>query len=142
MASSVPARVAYDGLDGHPRVIPIAFFWTGSQFVICTVPTAPKVAALLTRPELALTIDTNAWPPNVLLVRGTTNVEIVDGVPIDYLEASKKLVPEQSWPDFESQVKGLYRQMARIVITPTWAKLLDFETRLPSPIEELIRQRS
>jgi nitroimidazol reductase NimA-like FMN-containing flavoprotein (pyridoxamine 5'-phosphate oxidase superfamily) len=27
------------------------------------------------------------------------------------------------------------------VVTPAWAKLIDFETTLPSPIEELIRQR-
>jgi hypothetical protein len=25
--------------------------------------------------------------------------------------------------------------------TPTWAKLIDFETTLPSAVEELIRQR-
>jgi hypothetical protein len=32
--------------------------------------------------------------------------------------------------------------MARITIQPEWAKLLDFETRLPSAVEELIRDRS
>jgi hypothetical protein len=32
--------------------------------------------------------------------------------------------------------------MARIKITPVWAKLLDFETRFPSPIEKLMRQAS
>jgi hypothetical protein len=31
--------------------------------------------------------------------------------------------------------------MVRIVVTPTWAKLIDFETTLPSAVEELIRQR-
>ena len=30
---------------------------------------------------------------------------------------------------------------ARIVVTPTWAKLIDFETTLPSAVEELVRQR-
>ncbi len=30
--------------------------------------------------------------------------------------------------------------MARIEITPRWAKLLDFETRVPSAVEELARQ--
>jgi long-chain acyl-CoA synthetase len=28
-----------------------------------------------------------------------------------------------------------------VVVTPTWAKLIDFETTLPSAVEELIRQR-
>jgi hypothetical protein len=31
--------------------------------------------------------------------------------------------------------------MVRIVVTPTWAKLIDFETTLPSAVEELIRRR-
>jgi hypothetical protein len=31
--------------------------------------------------------------------------------------------------------------MVRIVVTPTWAKLIDFETTLPSAVEELARQR-
>jgi hypothetical protein len=31
--------------------------------------------------------------------------------------------------------------MVRIVVTATWAKLIDFETALPSAIEELARQR-
>ncbi len=31
--------------------------------------------------------------------------------------------------------------MVRIVVTPTWAKLIDFETTLPSAVEELVRQR-
>jgi hypothetical protein len=31
--------------------------------------------------------------------------------------------------------------MVRIVVTPTWAKLIDFETTLPSAVEELVRER-
>jgi hypothetical protein len=31
--------------------------------------------------------------------------------------------------------------MVRIVVTPTWAKLIDFETTLPSAVEELVRRR-
>ncbi len=31
--------------------------------------------------------------------------------------------------------------MVRIVVTPMWAKLIDFETTLPSAVEELVRQR-
>jgi hypothetical protein len=31
--------------------------------------------------------------------------------------------------------------MVRIVVTPTWAKLIDFETTLPTPVEELMRRR-
>jgi hypothetical protein len=31
--------------------------------------------------------------------------------------------------------------MVRIVVTPTWAKLIDFEATLPSAVEELVRER-
>jgi len=33
-----------------------------------------------------------------------------------------------------------YSRMARISITPEWAKLLDFETTLPQAVEELLAQ--
>jgi len=40
-------------------------------------------------------------------------------------------------------VRSLYRDgMVRIVVTSTWAKLIDFETTLPSAVEELVRQRA
>jgi hypothetical protein len=43
---------------------------------------------------------------------------------------------------WEAEVRSLYRGgMVRIVVTPTWAKLIDFETTLPSAVEELMRQR-
>jgi len=59
----------------------------------------------------------------VLLVRGTTATDIVDGVPPEYLAASRKGVGPDQWDAFEAQV---------------WAKLLDFQTRAPTPIEKLI----
>jgi hypothetical protein len=44
MQSSIPARLAYVGPDGFPRAIPIGFPWNGAEFVLCTVPDAPKVS--------------------------------------------------------------------------------------------------
>ena len=79
--SNIPARLAYTGRDGAPRAIPIAFYWTGTEFIVCTPPHAAKVQALQANPKVALTIDTTTFPPHVLLVRGTARVEIVDGVP-------------------------------------------------------------
>ena len=88
--------------------------------------------ALAIRPKVALTIDTDTLPPHVLLVRGTASIEVVDGVPPEYLEASKKLVAAEQWQAFEAQVRATYKQQARITIVPEWAKLLDFETRVPT----------
>lgn len=142
MQSRIPARLAYIGPDGFPRAIPIGFLWNGAQFVLCTVPHAPKVPALKASPKVALTVDTENFPPHVLLVRGTAAIDIVDGVPPEYLEASRKAIPPEQWDTFEAGVRGMYKQMARIKITPLWAKLLDFQTRFPTPIEKLIRQAS
>jgi hypothetical protein len=119
MQSGIPARLAYLGLDGFPRAIPIGFHWNGVQFGLCTVPHAPKVSALRTNPKVA--------------------IDIVDGVPAEYLAASRKGVGPDQWDAFEAQVRAMYKQMARITITPLWAKLLDFRTRFPTPIETLIR---
>jgi hypothetical protein len=142
MQSAIPARLAYDGVDGFPRVIPIGFHWNGAQFVVCTAPTAPKVPALAANPKVALTIDTNTQPPQVLLVRGTASIEVVDGVPPEFLAGSKKVIDAQQWQAFEAGVRGMYKQMARITIVPEWAKLLDFETgRLPTFLQELAGQR-
>ena len=33
-----PARFAYDGLDGDPRVIPIGFWIEGGRILMATVP--------------------------------------------------------------------------------------------------------
>ena len=135
-------RLAYLGGDGYPRVIPIGFYWNGAQIIVCTATNAPKVRALAKNPKVALTIDTDTQPPHVLLVRGTAHIDVVDGVPFEYLEASKKGIPEQHWNSFEAQVRNLYKQMARIVITPEWAKLFDFETRLPDFLVQLAGGKS
>jgi hypothetical protein len=130
--SNIPARLAYTGSDGFPRVIPIGFLWNGAQFVMGTATNAPKVRALTANPQVALTIDTNTQPPHVLLVRGAASIEVVDGVVPEYLEACKKYVGAEQWPAFEAQVRATYKQQARITIVPEWAKLLDFETRVPT----------
>ena len=137
--SNIPARLAYTGSDGFPRVIPVGYYWNGAQFIIGTAPNAPKVRALATNPKVALTIDTNTYPPNVLLVRGTSNIEVVDGVPPEYLEASKKFVGAQEWQVFEANVRAMFKQMARIAIVPEWAKLLDFKTRIPAFLLRLVK---
>ena len=90
--SSMLLRLAYNSSDGFPRVIPIGFYWNGNQLVICTAATAPKVKALSSRPTAAMTIDVGHMPTesNQLLMRGVATVDVVDGVPDEYIEASKK----------------------------------------------------
>jgi hypothetical protein len=142
LGSSIPARLAYVGIDGAPRAIPIGFWWTGEQVVMATVPKSAKVRALRQNPRVALTIDTqDEWPPRVLLIRGAARVELVDGVPDSYVEASRKVVPAAHFEGWEQGVRALYDQMVLITVTPDWAKLLDFETTLPKAVEDLVLAR-
>jgi nitroimidazol reductase NimA-like FMN-containing flavoprotein (pyridoxamine 5'-phosphate oxidase superfamily) len=140
LASAIPARVAYSALDGSPRVIPIAFHWDGSNIVVCTLPNSAKVPALEADPRVAITIDTEHFPPHVLLVRGTAHIETVEGLPDEYLAASRKMVPDDQWDGWETGVRALYDRMVRITVEPTWVKLLDFETTIPSAVQELVDQ--
>ena len=137
-----PARFAYDGLDGDPRVIPIGFWVEGDKIAMATAPKAAKVAALRKNPKVALTIDSGAYPPKVLLIRGIAEVEQVPGVPEGYLRAGHKVMTDEQYPDWVAGVKGLYDEMVVITVTPTWAKLLDFETTIPKAVEDLIKEKS
>jgi hypothetical protein len=136
------ARLAYVAQDGTPRCIPIGFTWNGAEIVMCTPTNAPKLAALRHNPGVALTIDTEVHPPKILLIRGRAELDVVEGIPDEYFEASGtyEMTPEQR-VEWEAGVRSLYDSMVRIVVIPTWAKLIDFESTLPSPVEELIRQR-
>ena len=136
-------RLAYVAKDGTPRAIPIAFTWNGSEIVMCTAKNAAKLPALRANPAVALTIDTEVHPPTILLIRGRAELDVVEGIPEEYLQAggSYEMSPEQR-TEWEAGVRSLYDGMVRIVVTPTWAKLIDFETTLPSAVEELVRQQA
>jgi Pyridoxamine 5'-phosphate oxidase len=136
-----PARMAYNGLDGDPRVIPIGFWTEGARIVMATLPKSAKVAALQHNPKVALTIDQGAFPPKVLLIRGTAEVKLVEGIPEGYLTAGRKVMTEDQYTDWVAGVRGLYDEMVVITITPTWSKLIDFETTLPKSVEELIKEK-
>jgi nitroimidazol reductase NimA-like FMN-containing flavoprotein (pyridoxamine 5'-phosphate oxidase superfamily) len=107
LLSGALARLAYNGHDGFPRVIPIGFYWTGERIVVSTAPTSPKVRALSSRPEVALTIDTGDTPEaaKALLVRGLATMETVDGVTDEYIAASKNSMGEAEQAEFEQNVR-------------------------------------
>jgi hypothetical protein len=136
-------RLAYVAKDGTPRNVPIAFVWNGSTIVMCTTRNAPKLASLAANPTVALTIDTEVHPPKILLIRGRAELDDVAGIPDEYLtmNTSYEMTAEQR-VEWEKEVRSLYDGMVRIVVTPTWAKLIDFEATLPTAVEELIRERA
>ncbi|MGW4127522.1 pyridoxamine 5'-phosphate oxidase family protein [Amycolatopsis japonica] len=137
------ARLAYTASDGTPRAIPISIHWNGKEIVMCTSTNAPKLHSLRRNPAVALTIDTESHPPKILLLRGTVELDHVDGIPDEYMQwnGTYEMTPEQR-AEWEEKVKSLYESMVRIVMTPTWVKLIDFEETLPTAVEELIRRQS
>ena len=90
-------RLAYVAKDGTPRNVPIGFTWNGSEIVMTTAKNAPKLPALRNNPTVALTIDTEVHPPKILLIRGRAELDVVDGIPDEYFEASGtyEMTPEQ-----------------------------------------------
>src|SRR5215467_14344948 len=100
--------------NGTPRVVPTGFHWDGEDVLVFTAPTAPKVGALGARPSVALTIDTGDTPATAraLLIRGTASVEIVDGVPEEFIEASAKTLYDAQREEFEAGARQTYEQMA------------------------------
>jgi len=135
-------RLAFIALDGTPRSIPIGFTWNGTEIVMCTSKNARKLPALRRNPAVALTIDTEVHPPKVLLIRGRAELDAVDGIPDEYFQSNGtyQMTPEQR-AEWEVGVRSLYDGMVRVVVAPTWAKLIDFETTMPTAIEELMQQQ-
>jgi len=140
LESATLTRLAYNGPDGLPRVIPIAFYWDGERIVVCTATTSPKVRALSARPDVAITIDVGDTPAAAksLLVRGFAHLETVDGVADEYLEAAKKALDPDTHAAFEGHVRSTYEQQVRISIEPRWARFYDFGAgRVPAFLTEL-----
>lgn len=133
LASSIPARLAYTGIDGMPRVIPIWFQWTGDEIVMGTFAGSAKIAALLANPYVAITIDTDVSPPDVLLVRGRAELTDVDGIVPEYAEAAPRYLGDGARL-YLRQLERKKTAMVRIAVCPTWVGLIDFRKRMPAAI--------
>src|ERR1051325_9302800 len=111
-------RLAYVAKDGTPRNVPIGFTWNGSQIVMCTSKNAPKLPALSANPVVALTIDTEVHPPKILLIRGRAELDVVEGIPVEFLKmnGTHQMTPEQR-VEWAAEVRSLYHDgMVRIVV--------------------------
>ena len=142
LQSTIPARFAYQWTDGTPRVVPIGFHWNGEDVVLGTPMDAPKLKALRDGQTVALCIDTDAMPYQVLEIRGTIRLDVVEGIAPEYkLMTQRTLGPEagQAWL---ASLAPICPRMTRVFVHPTWVALLDFETRFPSAIERAMEAAS
>ncbi len=132
LQATIPARVAYVAADSTPRLVPVLFLWTGQEIVFTSWPDDPKVDALRSCPEVAVTIDTSAPPWHVLSLRGKASVEIVDGVAAECLPTFSRYFGPEGGRTWTERMAAMTDRMARIAIRPTWVEVLDFETRFPT----------
>jgi hypothetical protein len=141
LGSTIPARFAYIAQDGTPRVLATWFHWTGEVLVMPTFVAAPHVRhaasrlrALRANPAVAVTIDTETFPPEVLTIRGRVAVSEVEGVPPEYASAARRYLGEEAAREYLAQIDRPGTRMARIDLRPTWVGVLDFQARLPSAL--------
>jgi hypothetical protein len=132
--STIPARLAYTWPDGTPRVVPIWFHWTGEEAVMVSPHDAPKVRVLQANSAVALTIDSDSWPHKVLLLRGSAQVALVDGIPAEYGAAARRYFGKEQGTAWTEQVAQMLPRSARIAVRPEWVGILDFQTRFPAAL--------
>jgi PPOX class probable F420-dependent enzyme len=135
LRATIPARLAYTWTDGTPRVVPIWFHWTGEELVMGTSAAAPKVKALRRDPRIAVTIDQEGFPAQVLLLRGTAQLQEITGVVPEYAEAARRYMGDEQGRGWAAQAAQMFPKMVRIALKPAWVGVIDFRERFPSPIE-------
>jgi hypothetical protein len=141
LASTIPARFAHIAEDGTPRVLATWFHWTGELLVMPTFVAAPHVRhaagrlrALRGNPNVAVTIDTETFPPEVLTMRGRVTITEVDGIPLEYAAAARRYLGDQAARIYLGDIDQPGTRMAKLDLRPTWVGVLDFQSRLPSAL--------
>lgn len=141
LSSTVPARYAYTAADGTPRIVASWFHWTGEELVMPTFVSAPHVRhpayrlrALRASPDVAITIDTESFPPQALSIRGKAAITEMDGIVPEYADAAHRYLGKQEATSYLAQIDHPSTRMARIAVRPAWVGLIDFQTRLPSAL--------
>lgn len=141
LTSTIPARYAYSALDGTPRIVASWFVWTGEELVLPAFISAPHVShaayrlrALRANPAVAISIDTESSPPEVLSLRGSAEITEIDGIAPEYAEAAHRYLGSEQAAGYLADIDQPGTRMARIAVRPTWVALMDFQSRMPSAL--------
>jgi PPOX class probable F420-dependent enzyme len=131
LADANLARLAYVGIDGRPRVVPIWFQYRGGAIVMITGPKAEKAKALAANGAVALTIDSSQPPYKVLLIQGAAALEEVEGMAPEYPEIVRRYLG----PATEAYLAQLRvkRQVRIRVAVRSW-RVFDFVRRYPKSL--------
>jgi len=127
------ARLAYIGLDGRPRVVPIWFAHVDGDIIMVTGPKAEKARALAENAAVALTIDSATPPYKVLLLDGDAALEPVEGMAPEYRPIVERYLGPAADAYLASLLPRVKRQV-RIRVTPTGWRVFDFVKRYPKSL--------
>ena len=125
------ARLAYVGLDGRPRVVPIWFDYRDGGITMITGPKAEKARALAANGAVALTIDSSQPPYKVLLVQGDAKIAEVEGMAPEYPEIVRRYLGPAT-DAYLAQLK-VKRQVRIRVALRSW-RIFDFVKRYPQSL--------
>ncbi len=112
------ARLAYSGLDGRPRVVPIWFAVLDGDIVMVTG-------------AVALTIDDARPPYKVLLVEGNASLEPIEGIAPEYEGIARRYLGAVA-DAYLSQLK--IKRQVRIRVHPRSHRIFDFIKRYPKSL--------
>ena len=129
------ARLAYVGLDGRPRVVPIWFSYDydSGEVIMVTGPRAAKARALTANPAVAVSIDTPNPPPKVLLIDGDAVLEPVEGMAPEYRPIVERYLGVAA-DAYLAQLLPRVKRQVRIRIRPRSYRVFDFVKRYPKSL--------
>jgi hypothetical protein len=139
LTANSPLRMAYVALDGTPRVVPVNFLWTGEEIVMGGFAPSARGRALRANPAVALTIDTDEQPPEVVQLRGRAEVAEVRGVVPEYEQYMRRGLTAAAADAYFAEIRRRDVVMERIAVRPEWVGVVDFRTRFPAAMPEWAR---
>ena len=90
--------------------------------------------------KVAVSIDTDTMPYNVLQIRGSVRTDVVDGVAPEYEAMTLRTQGEQAGRAWLENLRQISPQMTRVYITPEWVAILDFQERFPNALERAMER--
>lgn len=84
---------------------------------------------------MALTIDSDTMPYKALLIRGTVQTDIIDGIAPEYGAMTVRVTGEEQARIWLENMRPICPRMSRVFITPARVRILDLRTRVASAEE-------
>ena len=90
--------------------------------------------------KVAVSIDTDTMPYEVLQIRGTVRTDVVDGISPEYEAATLRVHGDDAGREWLDGLRPICPRMVRVFITPEWVGILDFQQRFPSALERAMER--